>query len=123
MKNILIALVTCLVILIAGNTVALDLILSLPDANVPRVIAAVLAVHPNNECADWDLATVLCLTKKYTDEEWVREVARRLLVDGIKRAERGLLDKAMAAKQAAIIKTEEEKIIPPTLDDYQLTIK
>ncbi len=124
MKKIIFSFILGLTLIcLTNNAAALDLILSIPDANVDRIVAAVITKSPNNECAVWDLETVTCVTKKYTDLEWVNEVAFNWFVDTIERGEQMILDKALAEKRASIIKSEELKIIVPSRDNYGITIR
>lgn len=123
MKETIIGIFLMFLLMCPAQSQALDLTMSVPDVYLLRVIPAVLALYPNVECAEWDLQTVTCIKKKYTDESWVLEMARRVLVDAIKRGEQTLIEKALAEKAAAIKLSEAQKIIVPVMDDYQLTIK
>lgn len=102
---------------------ATDIIITVPDAAVPQVVISIKKVHPNTECEKWDLQTVTCLKKKYTDIDWVKKKIGDMVKEVILAGQNQLINEAYAAKQAELRQTEEEIITTGESIDNYLTVK
>lgn len=65
-----------------------DIIITVPDAQLTRVKAALLYVYPNIECNVTVLPDGNCSQLKYTDNQWLKEIIRRWVRDQVSFSER-----------------------------------
>lgn len=112
-----------MLVMTAASAGAMDIIITVPDAVVPKVVNAVKAAYPNTECEEWDLVTVTCIKQKYTDMQWVKKIVTTTLKEIIQNGQTKLIDAAYAAKLAETKQAEAERITTGESVNSYLTVK
>lgn len=70
-------LILILFLMLVKNGNATDICVSVTDNNWDRFKTAFLATYPNTDCERYELITMECLKKRYTDDQWLYERTRR----------------------------------------------
>ena len=100
-----ISLMIIILLALALNAVAFDIGIEVKDIDYPGFKAAFLTTNPNTECVKYNLQTMECLQKRFTDDEWVRERIRRFAFDSFR------------SGQETIVKTAAMSTMDKTLDN------
>lgn len=91
MKKYLFLMLVILISFIAMNATAFDIGITVNDVDYPEFKAAFLKSHPNDECLKYDLTTMTCLQKRFTDDEWVRERTRRFTYEAFRSGQESIV--------------------------------
>jgi len=119
----IIPIIILMLVMTAASAEAMDIIITVPDAVVPKVVGAVKAVYPNTECEEWDLVTITCIKQKYTDMQWLKKIVTTTLKEIIQNGQTKLIDAAYAAKLAETKQAEAERITTGESVNSYLTVK
>jgi hypothetical protein len=87
MKKIIFVLFVLVFSMTSALSFAEDICITVNADTWDRLKTAFLTMHQNTECVKYDLTTMECLKKRYTDDEWVRERSRRFVYEAFREGE------------------------------------